>query len=132
MLGLEPQVALPLTLETTPHAWAMIDDDGQCIGLFGVQGVDLHPYFGIVWMCSSPELLRYRRLLLTEAPKWLERLHDLYPLLGNHIDVRNTTHVRWLLRMGFSLLRVVPEIGVERRPFIEFAKLRDTPCAQSS
>jgi hypothetical protein len=27
------------------------------------------------------------------------------------------------------MLRVIPDFGVERRPFIEFAKLRAQPCA---
>jgi hypothetical protein len=57
------------------------------------------------------------------APRWLHRLHKLYPLLGNHVDIRNTKHTKWLKRMGFSFLRVLPEYGVERRPFIEFARL---------
>lgn len=127
-LGLPPEAVLPLSVQTD-KAWTFVDDLGVPQGMFGVSPVDQHPYFGIVWMATSPEIVKHRKALVRLAPQWLAHLHDLYPLLGNHIDARNELHVRWLKRMGFSFLRTLPDFGAERRPFHEFARLRPQPCA---
>ncbi len=126
-LGIEPEAALPFDIGNGDgDKWAMIGDDGRVFGLFGVQAVDQHPTFGLVWMVSSDDIWKYRRQFIETTPKVLEMLHRKYPLLGNHIDARNTKHVYWLRRLGFSFLRTIPEFGVQRRPFHEFARLRST------
>ncbi|PBB68144.1 hypothetical protein CK228_13625 [Mesorhizobium sp. WSM4312] len=121
-LGMEPEVVLPLLVQQGNYVWAGVEPSGEVFGLFGVDPSG--PYMGIVWMVSSPAIMNYRRELIGLTPKWLKRLHKVRPLLGNHIDARNTTHIRWLKRMGFSFLRTHDEFGVEKRPFHEFARLR--------
>lgn len=128
-LGMEPEVALALDIaNSTGENWAMIGSDGEVFGLFGIDAVDQHPTFGIVWMLSSPDIFKYRREFIKATSAALEMLHGKFPLIGNHIDARNTVHVRWLKRLGFSFLRTIPEFGVERRPFHEFARLRSPEC----
>ncbi|PDT45347.1 hypothetical protein CO661_24090 [Sinorhizobium fredii] len=128
-LGIDPKFILPYTVIEGGPSWAFIDDGGKCIGLFGVDPVDQHPHFGLCWMVTSDDVFKHKKQILRDSPIWLNKLHDLYPLLGNHVDARNAAHVRWLRWLGFSMLRTIPEFGVERRPFIEFAKLRSEPCA---
>ncbi|TPI67597.1 hypothetical protein FJ420_01945 [Mesorhizobium sp. B3-1-3] len=122
-LGMTPEAALPLFTNGN-YVWAGVEPNGEPFGLFGIDPVNGNPHLGIVWMVSTPAILKYRRDLLTMTPKWLKRLHRVRPLLGNHIDARNTLHIRWLRRMGFSFLRTHEEFGVEKRPFHEFARLR--------
>lgn len=122
-LGMTPEAALPLFIQGN-YVWAGVDPSGEVFGLFGIDPVHNNPYLGIVWMVTSPAIMAHRRELIRLAPKWLKRLHRVRPLIGNHIDARNTTHIRWLKRMGFSFLRTHPEFGVEKRPFHEFARLR--------
>lgn len=129
-LGFTPEVALPLMISSPGNTWAMIGDHEEVVGLFGMSPVDQHPYFGIVWMVSSPDIYKYRREFIRRTPEVLAAMHQEFPLLGNHIDARNTAHIRWLKRLGFSFLRTLPEFGVEKRPFHEFARLRSDPeCA---
>lgn len=123
-LGLPPELILPINISQSDDTWAMVNDDGEPFGLFGVSPVHTFPEVGIVWMCSTPELVRYKRELIQQAPEVLNRLHARYPLLTNHIDARNKAHIQWLKRMGFSFLRELPEFGVEKRPFYEFARLK--------
>lgn len=122
-LGMTPEVALPL-FTGGEHVWVAVGPDGVVEGIFGIDPVHNNPHLGIVWMVSSSAIMKYRRELIGLTPKWLKRLHRIRPLIGNHIDARNTTHIRWLKRMGFSFLRTHPEFGVEKRPFHEFARLR--------
>lgn len=126
--GIAPEIILPYSVGSPGPTWAF-DDGEKCIGLFGLDAVDQNPEFGIVWMVTSDDIRAHRRQLLAESPSWLEALHRTYPLLGNHVDARNTVHIRWLRWLGFSMLRVIPEFGAERRPFIEFAKLGTNTCA---
>ncbi|MER8591833.1 DUF2833 domain-containing protein [Mesorhizobium sp. M1182] len=122
-LGMEPRIVLPLLVQGD-CVWAGVDQHREVFGLFGIDPVKGMDHLGIVWMVTSPDIFKHRRDLLKLAPEWLDRLHHVRPLLGNHIDARNTTHIRWLKRMGFSFLRTHPEYGVEKRPFHEFARLR--------
>lgn len=129
LTGMEPELILPLTTEQSTHTWALTNDEGEAEGIMGLSPVDQHPYFGIVWLCSTPYIFKKKRLFLEQSRQGLEMLHDIYPLLGNHIDARNTAHIRWLKWLGFSFLRLIPEFGVEKRPFYEFARLRSPSCA---
>lgn len=123
-LGMTPEVVLPLSIQNSPHVWAMVQDDDTPMGLFGVDPVRGYDFMGICWMVSTNDIFKHKRQLIRQCRDELDKLHDIYPLLGNHVDVRNTSHVRWLRWLGFSFLRVVQDYGVEQRPFIEFARLR--------
>ena len=46
-----------------------------------------------------------------------------YPILFNFVDARNTTHVKWIKYMGFSIIQEHATFGVEGRLFYEFAKI---------
>lgn len=127
-LGFSPEVALPFGV-TAGENW-VFEIDGTVEAILGVSPVGGNPYFGMVWMMTTEAIFDHRKELLRATPRVLEMLHDRFPLIGNHVDVRNTKHIDWLKKVGFSMLRVIPEFGVERRPFIEFAKLRAEPCAQ--
>nr|WP_145994468.1 hypothetical protein [Mesorhizobium loti] len=121
-LGMKPEVVLPMLIQQGNYAWAAEDADGTVEGLFGVDPQD--KAFGIVWMVTSPAIFKHRKELVKLAPKWLTRLHKVRPLIGNYIDARNTIHVRWLKRLGFSFLKTDHDYGFERRPFHQFARLR--------
>lgn len=122
--GRTPEDILPLLISAGEYAMTFVGDDGEPVGIYGVDGVDNNPKFGIVWMVTTPAIYRYKRWLIKEAPKRLKHLHKMYPLLGNHIDARNTAHIRWLRWLGFSFLRLRESFGHDRTPFYEFARLR--------
>ena len=128
-LGLPPEVALPLSFENDNDSWAMVNDAGEPFGLFGVDPIDQHDYFGLIWMVSTPELFSNRKELIRLSPLMIDALHKDHELLGNHVDKRNVSHIRYLKWLGFKMLREIPEHGVEKRPFIEFIKLRNSSCA---
>jgi hypothetical protein len=100
--------------------------DGRPECAIGVIPVDNVPSTGAVWMLASNEILKHVRYMVKNLPDVIDMLHGHFPLLGNYVDVRNTTHISFIKHCGFSLLRVIPDHGVERRPFIEFAKLRNS------
>lgn len=127
-VGCEPEVFLPLTF-TPGRTWTIVSDEGEPMALYGVEAVPLNPELGIVWMVATDTLVhpKNQRKFLKLGPVVLDQLHELHPLLGNYVDARNTTHIRWLKWMGFSFLKLLPEHGPQRLPFIQFARLK--PCA---
>lgn len=78
---------------------------------------------GLVWMLATPEISRSARSVLHWTPQVLTGWHQCRPLLFNYVDARNELHIRWLKRIGFNFLRLVPAFGAEQRPFYEFARL---------
>lgn len=120
--GLPPEVILPLSV--SKEEVYVFTDNGSPEVIFGVSPVQHYPHLGLIWMMASEKLSAYRRELVTLVPQQIDKFHDKFPLLGNHVDARNKVHVSWIKRSGFSFLRVLPRYGIDQTPFIEFAKLR--------
>lgn len=106
-------------------------EDGLPLAVFGVAPVPEVPEMGAVWLLGTTSLPRAKLTALRDTPKYLERWHRWFPLLGNLVDARNALHIRWLQAVGFHFLRVVWGVGDELRPFLEFAHLPKEPslCA---
>lgn len=99
-------------------------DNDEVVGLFGaVPTCDLS---AAVWLVGSDALTKppLRRQFLVEGKHYLDALHRYRPLLWNYVDERNHLHIRWLEWMGFTFINRHPEYGVEKRPFLEFVRLK--------
>ncbi|CAB4139532.1 hypothetical protein UFOVP347_34 [uncultured Caudovirales phage] len=88
---------------------------------FCVFGVAPSPYpsVGMVWMVNTPRMLRHRRQFIREGNLWLPALHAFYPTLGNIVHAENTDHIRWLDRLGFTLIQTLTLRG---EAFISFSR----------
>lgn len=123
--GMPPEIGLPLSLTGGGPTWTIRwDPSGHPLAIFGVGPVPHHPQLGIVWMVGSDELFSRPMTFLRQSRLALDGLHQFHPLLGNYVDARNTVHIRWLQWLGFGFLKLHPEFGVEKRPFIQFARLK--------
>lgn len=103
-------------------------DPASPVALFGVVDDEKTVGFGIIWMVTTPMLLRTSRDIIETAPKWLSEWLNKYPRgLHNIVDSRNERHVRWLRKMGATFYQG-PEIrGV---PFLYFQVTKDPQCAR--
>jgi hypothetical protein len=120
--GLEPLTAIHRSAEASGILCTI--QGRHPAGVFGVVPVDAES--GVVWLLGTDELVTnpLRREFLKEGRNYLDRLHTFRPLLFNYIDERNTLHVRWLKWMGCTIINRHETFGVERRPFLEFVRLR--------
>lgn len=84
-----------------------------------VQGV------GAIWALGSDDLLKARVEFLRQSKKWVDVIHQDFPLLFNYIDARNTVHIRWVRWLGFKFINIHPEHGVSKLPFYEFVRITD-------
>lgn len=92
------------------------------IALFGLRKLDKDK--GVVWLLAANDLPKYGIRFLRESRGWIDRFHQKADLLFNAVDQRNTVHIRWLEWLGFKFIRVIPEYGHLKLPFVEFARIK--------
>lgn len=94
----------------------IVGNRGHLAGMFGVVPHD-HG-FGKIWLLGTDELVSHplKKQFIQEVPAYLSQLMPLYSALGNVIDARNTVHIKWLRRLGFTFIRREPT-------YLEFIKL---------
>ena len=127
-----PSLILLGCLSASRIRLTLTGDSGEVLALLGVSDTE-EPDVGGVWLLASDALTdpRYVKKFLRGSRQVVEQLNAAYPLLWNYVDERNKAHIRWLRWLGFVFLRRIPEHGAERRPFIEFARTGERPCAWS-
>ena len=110
----------------------IVGNIGQPAGMFGVapegNGV------GRIWMLGTDELVAkpMRTQFIRESKHYLRGLEQMYKLLHNEIDERNTLHIRWLQWLGFTFIRRIESYGCEGRPFLEFCKVSNVRCGETN
>jgi len=102
-LGRKPHHALYQSVEASAPCCYTILVDGTPAGLFGAapDHTTTDPEAGVPWLLGTPDLLKARRELITQARLWVSHLRAVYPKLSNYVDERNTVSINWLKRMGF-------------------------------
>ena len=95
--------------------------DGTPICIFGI-GDDMQGN-GIPWMIGTDEMIKHRKALIRDARKWINDQLEVYPLLYNYADSRNTVHINWLRHIGFTVSDIPEYIGVDPEvPFYLFTR----------
>lgn len=83
---------------------ALVDDQVACvIGVSPLEGRTGSP-----WMLGTPLLDQHSRVLVRKTPEYIARMLRVYPHLLNYVHARNSTSVRWLRRLGFTLAEPQP------------------------
>lgn len=89
-------------LEQSTFALAICEEGSdEVVALCGVA-----PYLtqgcGTPWMLGSDRLLAVQTTFIRHSKAIIALMHHHFPTLLNWVDVRNTLHIRWLKRMGFT------------------------------
>lgn len=117
----DPGAAFLQSIEASePDLLYTITVSGVPAGIFGVAQHPDNPCVGIPWMLGSDRILRARRQLLREAPKWITLLLSQYPVLVNMVHEGNTVSIAWLKRMGFEFHEEI--VLPSGETFIRFTK----------
>lgn len=93
--------------------------DGELAAILGVTPVNVMGGTGSPWMLGTPVLDRHSRVLVRTVPVYIARMLKAFPHLVNFVHAENTTSVRWLHRLGFTLHEAVP-YGKSGAPFHPF------------
>lgn len=93
--------------------------DGELAAILGVAPVNVLAGVGSPWMLGTPVLDAHSRVLVRAVPPYTARMLKAFPHLVNFVHAENTTSVRWLQRIGFTLHEAQP-FGRLGAPFHKF------------
>lgn len=93
--------------------------DGELAAILGVAPLSIVNGIGSPWMLGTPVLDAHQRVLVRKTPEYIARMLKAFPHLVNFVHAKNTTSVRWLRRLGFSLSEPAP-FGPLGEPFHRF------------
>lgn len=119
---LKPLEALTESFEVSSDCFAIIDDKEEIVGLFGVAD---HGDIGVPWLLGSEGLKRTARPFLKQGKMIVQNWSQRFPTLVNYVAQENTVAIVWLSWLGFQFTQLIPDYGVEKKPFYEFVRIRD-------
>lgn len=112
------RVVIEESVRRSTLSWTGIID-GELAAIMGVGPVNLLGGIGSPWMLGTPVLDKHARVLVRETPRYIAEMLSAFPHLVNFVHAHNTTSVRWLRRLGFTLYPALPH-GPLGEPFHYF------------
>lgn len=127
LYGLDPRPALGLacTLSHPESLRTVATDEGQLVAIFGSA---IHPQdsrVGCVWMVGSDLITKHSKEFLKITPDLVKTASEPYEIVYNYIDMRNTTHLRWLKYAGFTFGHTSQTVSHDGSPFQFFWKFNE-------
>ncbi len=117
-LGLTSEKALCVGYLQSSICRTIVNGHDDPVAMFGVVPSDEQS--GIVWMLGSNLLLDIKQVFLKQCKQEVIKLNNIYPLLYNIIDSRNTLHIRWIKWCGF---KIIGKTMVNNIKFYEFCRI---------
>lgn len=100
-----------------------VELDGVPIAMFGTSRNLVDSSVGKVWLLGTDTFSAQRSWIIRNSKAVLDELFQTYSVLWNHVDARQTTHIRWLKWLGFDFISTDERYGYEEIPFHQFAKV---------
>jgi hypothetical protein len=116
--GHEPLEAATKSVATSLLCWSAFAD-GELACIIGCAPISIVSGIGSPWMLGTPVLDQQSRVLVRLTPRYIAQMLKAFPHLVNHVHAENTTSVRWLKRLGFTLYEAAP-FGALGEPFHRF------------
>jgi hypothetical protein len=112
-------VAIADSVAVSSLCWAVDIDDSLCC-MFGCAPIGgLLSRSAAPWMLATDVLDKHPLALMKTCRGYLSHMYSTYPHLLNYVDARNVKSVRWLRRIGFTILPAEPH-GPLGMPFHKF------------
>ncbi len=128
--GLTALSALEFSFKNAIEVNSMIADDGEIIGMFGVNPT-ADPLLASAWMLCSDRLPEFKKEFLPQSLEWVKETNDKYPILFNYVAKSNLKAIRWLKYLGFTFVQLIEHYGYGQKPFYEFVRINDV-CRSSN
>lgn len=112
----DPLPAIAGSVAVSPRCWSAFAD-GELACIIGVSPFD--GATGSPWMLGTSLLDAHSRVLVRKTPEYIALMLKAFPRLLNFVHAENTTSVRWLRRLGFTLAEPQP-YGVRGELFHQF------------
>lgn len=120
--GSSPLEALTESVRLSSEAFTA-GVEGEPIIMFGVAPI-IPGKLGGAWMLSSDKIYDHIRPFLRQSKDVLDRLNTTWPVMFNYCDERNEDHIKWMLWLDYTFIARHERFGVEKRPFLEFVRVK--------
>ena len=121
--GKTPEAVLPTSVSQSLECYVArpFGQENPCV-IFGLYQDRVDPAVGLVWLMATPEVTRAAKAVLLESRVWINKWLSKFDYLANIVDVRNTLHIRWISRLGFTFGQ---RVTVNGHTFRYFFKRKD-------
>jgi hypothetical protein len=116
--GHDPHEAARSSVAHSLLCWSAFAD-GELGCIIGCAPISIVSGIGSPWMLGTPVLDQHSRVLVRLTPRYIAEMLKAFPHLVNYAHAANTTSVRWLRRVGFTLAQAEP-YGPLGEPFHRF------------
>lgn len=116
--------ALAIGLRSSVKAHVICWDDVP-LAAFGDVSHSPCAGIGVPWLVTTTAIEKHTRPFLRACKPLLSLMLVRHPTLVNYVDARNTTAIRWLEWLGFTIGSPTP-YGPKQLPFRQFHMTRDT------
>lgn len=114
--------ALQSGLERSVYCMTIVKD-GEPIGMFGVRGESVVGSVGIVWALGTDRIKEVPMTVLMRSRKYIDQMLSIYPMLTNFVHAENLVSLRWLKKLGATILEKKP-FGCDSELFHQFYFVR--------
>lgn len=76
---------------------------GKPIAMFGHLPLSLIGKKSVVWMLTTPDVLKIKKKFMILSKKIINYLLEMYPYLTNYVDARYSQSIRWLKWCGAEI-----------------------------
>ena len=97
--------------------------DGDLVCMWGVGSFNMLGEVGAPWLLGSSTLVKHQVPFLRHCCDFRNEMLDVYGILRNWVDARNTASIRWLRWLGFEIGEAQP-FGAFGLPFHPFEMRR--------
>jgi hypothetical protein len=119
--GPDTRATIARAVAISTHCLSVEDAYGDLVCIMGVAPVSMAGGIGSPWMLGTDGLGDLSRTLARVAHRYFAEVSQVYPVLENHVDVRNTASVKLLKWLGCSFDEPKP-YGVMGLPFMRFER----------
>jgi hypothetical protein len=99
-----------------------LSEENDVVGMFGVTPIP-NTNDGVIWCLSSPELFKMKKYFMRNCRREIEEISQGYDKVFNYVYEKNTTHIRWIKAMGFTMSPTPTAFGRYEKPFYYFEKV---------
>jgi len=129
--GMRPLQALHAAVDMSIEAYTVFETKTMRPCCLGGIAPTASPIAAQIWCVGTDDISVLSVGFLKSSVAYVNALQEKYPILMNAVDCRNTVHIRYLEWLKFKFIRIIPTYGVERRPFVEFCRINQSPIVKS-
>lgn len=110
---------LERSIKEAHHAAVAENTKRELLAIFGVSVCNKEANIASPWMLCAEKADEFSRELVRDGRRFVDEWRREFKGLINFVDARNTTSIRWLMRIGFKIHEPIKygKMGLPFHPF---------------